>query len=316
MRLVWTTGARRWRGGARPLHNAASSAGAARAASTRPTPPRKYEARTALAHRRRLDTVALYDRAIARVARVPRFSSRIGRMLPDALAPCARLARRRRGLNWRQLTSRVLDAWTPLGPGNIGGRTRVVRFHPTRPDTLFAAGVSGGIWRSRRCGRGSWRPIGDGHAQHRRQLAGHRSAQPRRDVRRHWRRATCARRFAAPGCRCAAAGIFVTRDGGATWQRLASTATQRLSLGQRSRARHRRQPAGLRRDAHRRLAIARRGDIVDAAARDQRARRLPRAGHSAGSRGRHAVCVVRICTNRRRCTASARQRERRRSRPC
>ena len=55
----------------------------------------------------------------------------------------------------------ILDAWTPLGPGNIGGRTRVVRFHPTVPTTLFAAGVSGGIWKSDDNGT-TWRPTGDG----------------------------------------------------------------------------------------------------------------------------------------------------------
>ena len=55
----------------------------------------------------------------------------------------------------------VLDAWTPLGPGNIGGRTRVVKFHPAVPTTLFAAGVSGGIWKSDDNGT-TWRPTGDG----------------------------------------------------------------------------------------------------------------------------------------------------------
>lgn len=48
--------------------------------------------------------------AEARVARLTRFASRINRTLPAALAP-ARV--------WS--TSNVLDAWTPLGPGNIGG---------------------------------------------------------------------------------------------------------------------------------------------------------------------------------------------------
>ena len=48
----------------------------------------------------------------------------------------------------RSQATGILDAWTPLGPGNIGGRTRVVSFHPTTPTTLFAAGVSGGIWKS------------------------------------------------------------------------------------------------------------------------------------------------------------------------
>src|SRR5262245_29440237 len=66
-----------------------------------------------------VDTVSLYEVAEARVARMSRFASTINRPLPWA-QPAARA--------W--FGASVLDAWTPLGPGNIGGRTRVVRFHP------------------------------------------------------------------------------------------------------------------------------------------------------------------------------------------
>jgi photosystem II stability/assembly factor-like uncharacterized protein len=110
----------------------------------------------------RIDMPRLYEAATRQVASLERFSSAIGRNIPFA-QPATRL--------WRSGSSvtllsgsgatGVLDAWTPLGPGTIGGRTRVVRFHPTVPTTLFAAGVSGGIWRSDDNG-GSWRPTGDG----------------------------------------------------------------------------------------------------------------------------------------------------------
>ncbi|MBS1806716.1 MAG: hypothetical protein JST84_00825 [Acidobacteria bacterium] len=39
-------------------------------------------------------------------------------------------------------------AWTPLGPGNIGGRTRAILINPANPNMVYAAGVAGGIWRS------------------------------------------------------------------------------------------------------------------------------------------------------------------------
>ena len=133
---------------------------------------------------------ALYEQASASLARLQRFASRINRTIPaaqpaarvwlgdDRISPAA--------LHDRSLATGILDAWTPLGPGNIGGRTRVVRFHPTTPTTLFAAGVSGGIWRS----------VDDGGVvaadrrrpdQPERQHPGDRSAAPRRDVRRHRR---------------------------------------------------------------------------------------------------------------------------------
>ena len=51
--------------------------------------------------------------------------------------------------------------WEPLGPGNIGGRTRALLVDPVTPDLLIAAGVSGGIWRSLD-GGGSWVAVGDG----------------------------------------------------------------------------------------------------------------------------------------------------------
>jgi uncharacterized protein (TIGR03437 family) len=50
--------------------------------------------------------------------------------------------------------------WTPLGPGNIGGRTRALLINPQDPNLMFAAGVSGGVWKTTN-GGGSWTPIAD-----------------------------------------------------------------------------------------------------------------------------------------------------------
>jgi hypothetical protein len=39
-------------------------------------------------------------------------------------------------------------SWTELGPGNIGGRTRAIVIDPNDPTTIYAGGVSGGIWKT------------------------------------------------------------------------------------------------------------------------------------------------------------------------
>ena len=115
----------------------------------------------------------------------------------------------------------ILDAWTPLGPGNIGGRTRVVRFHPTVPTTLFAAGVSGGIWKSDDNGT-TWRPTGDGltniavnalaidPARPDVMYAGTGEGYFREEIR-------------GTGLPLRGSGIFMTTNGGRTWQQLPAT---------------------------------------------------------------------------------------------
>jgi photosystem II stability/assembly factor-like uncharacterized protein len=47
-----------------------------------------------------------------------------------------------------------ITGWNEIGPGNIGGRTRAIVFDPVNPDTLYAAGVAGGIWKSIDAGAG------------------------------------------------------------------------------------------------------------------------------------------------------------------
>ncbi len=39
-------------------------------------------------------------------------------------------------------------SWTSIGPGNVGGRTRAIVIDPTQPSTMYAAGMTGGIWKS------------------------------------------------------------------------------------------------------------------------------------------------------------------------
>ncbi|HTG18172.1 MAG TPA: hypothetical protein VK747_23195, partial [Blastocatellia bacterium] len=54
----------------------------------------------------------------------------------------------------------TLASWTPLGPGNIGGRTRALVVDRLNPTVMYAGGVAGGIWKSTNGGT-SWNAKGD-----------------------------------------------------------------------------------------------------------------------------------------------------------
>src|SRR3954467_5640053 len=197
------------------------------------TMPRQDEpgaaARSDLARRqpadRRFDMPRLYEAATRRVGSLARFSSAIGRDIPAA-QPASRVWRsgsRVMSLQDTDSATGVLDAWTPLGPGNIGGRTRVVKFHPTIPTTIFAAGVSGGIWKSDDNAT-TWRPTGDGltniavnsllidPAHPDVMYAGTGEGYFREDVR-------------GTGLPLRGGGIFVSTDGARSWHQLAATTT-------------------------------------------------------------------------------------------
>src|SRR5918993_138865 len=197
------------------------------------TPPR-FDEPGAAAHgdlaRRRpagggLDMPRLYEAATRRVASLARFSSAIGRDIPAA-QPASRVwlsGSRVMPLRGSNSATGVLDAWTPLGPGNIGGRTRVVKFHPVIPTTIFAAGVSGGIWKSDDNAT-TWRPTGDGltniainsllidPARPDIMFAGTGEGYFREEVR-------------GTGLPLRGNGIYVTNDGARSWQQLPATKT-------------------------------------------------------------------------------------------
>lgn len=100
------------------------------------------------------DLVSEYRKAIQRIERMPRYSTRAGRALPS-------LAEARSSKGARLLSqNEVLTTWEPVGPGNIGGRTRALLIDPVQPQTMYAAGVSGGIWKTEDGGN-SWRPMSD-----------------------------------------------------------------------------------------------------------------------------------------------------------
>lgn len=52
------------------------------------------------------------------------------------------------------------DGWVPLGPSDVGGRTRALVIDPRNPNLLYAGGVAGGVWKSFDQGE-SWEPVGD-----------------------------------------------------------------------------------------------------------------------------------------------------------
>src|SRR5262245_35646744 len=150
-----------------------------------------------------------YQPALAAMRQMPVFSSARNEFLPG------------RG-RWTTIgTAAAPDAnlgtWSYLGPGNIGGRTRALVFHPdfASNQTLYAGGVAGGVWRSTDAG-GSWMPIGDAMAN----LAVSALVLSPGDP---------STIYAGTGegfhnfDAVRGNGIFKTTDGGGTWSQLAST---------------------------------------------------------------------------------------------
>ncbi len=156
------------------------------------------------------DRFAAYAAAREQIRELPRYSTET-----DTLMPRGRFAAN------ADTPNPPLGRWKFLGPGNIGGRTRVFIIDSAQPDIMYAGGVSGGMWKSVDAG-GSWTPIGDDLANiainalamhpgdHSILYAGTGEGYFREEQ----------RGTALP---LRGDGIFVTRDAGATWSQLAST---------------------------------------------------------------------------------------------
>src|SRR6185295_10643196 len=98
----------------------------------------------------------------AREVEDPRFAAELyaAKRLPRgqaAVAPARYLALRDR---LRGMAHKSGEAWSYLGPGNVGGRTRALVIDPLRPRTMYAGGVDGGVWKTTD-GGASWLPLGD-----------------------------------------------------------------------------------------------------------------------------------------------------------
>ncbi len=121
--------------------------------------------------------------------------------------------------NWPAL--RTLGGWEPLGPGNIGGRTRSLIIHPTNPDIMYTGGVSGGVWKTTDGGQ-IWWPLADlisniainsmamDPSDPDTLYAGTGEGYFREEVRGTW-------------LPLRGAGIYKTTNGGASWQLLQAT---------------------------------------------------------------------------------------------
>lgn len=95
-----------------------------------------------------------YFQAQEQMRQMPQFSTSLNRLLTPAESNSLRQ-------NAEGLTPQVGAAtWTSLGPGNIGGRTRAILINPQDTNVMYAAGVSGGVWKSTNAG-GAWTPISD-----------------------------------------------------------------------------------------------------------------------------------------------------------
>jgi hypothetical protein len=146
--------------------------------------------------------VEKYFEAQEQMRLMPQYSTAEDRMLP------ARAAMRKQDLE-------ALPAWTELGPNNVGGRTRALLIHPTNPSVMYAAGVSGGVWKTTN-GGALWTPLADLMAN----LAVCSLAMDPKNPNVIYA-GTGEGYFNIDGIR--GAGVFKTTDGGATWTRLAST---------------------------------------------------------------------------------------------
>lgn len=122
-------------------------------------------------------------------------------------------------------TSRDLAAasWTPLGPYNVGGRTRALGIDIANDQVMLAGGVSGGMWRSVD-GGGSWTKVtGASQLQ-----AVSCIAQDLRPGKSHiWYYGSGGEVHGSSpkggGAAYNGDGVFKSTDNGATWTALAST---------------------------------------------------------------------------------------------
>lgn len=99
-------------------------------------------------------SISNLEEAAAQVERMPVFSSRA------ASAPHMTDAPLTSETEATSASGTLSSAWQPLGPGNIGGRSRALLIHRTKNNLMWTAGVAGGIWKSTNAGA-SWQPKGD-----------------------------------------------------------------------------------------------------------------------------------------------------------
>jgi len=149
-----------------------------------------------------------YLPALAQMRGMPRFSTADNATLPSFDAdPGAGAA-----------PGATLGTWSNLGPANQGGRTRALLINPVSPNVMYAGGVAGGVWKSIDSG-GSWSTTTDLQMSSLAVVAlAFQPGNPNTIF------AGTGEGFGNGGA-ARGAGIFRSTDAGATWTRLASTAT-------------------------------------------------------------------------------------------
>jgi photosystem II stability/assembly factor-like uncharacterized protein len=165
------------------------------------------------------DRFASYAKARAQMHALPRYATESDRFLPSEVEGIAEP--RSHGIVSLGADDTPFGKWKFLGPGNVGGRTRVLVIDSATPAVMYSGGVSGGLWKTTDAGK-SWAPLGDDLANIAiNSLAMHPAnhdilyAGTGEGYFREEQRGT-----ALP---LRGDGIFVTRDAGATWTQLAST---------------------------------------------------------------------------------------------
>jgi uncharacterized protein (TIGR03437 family) len=122
-----------------------------------------------------------------------------------------------RNADINQTVDERLGTWLPLGPGNIGGRTRSLLIQPSNPNVMYAGGVAGGVWKTTN-GGGTWTPLTDLLPN---LAVSSLVMDPKNSNVIYAGTGEGYGNFDASR----GAGIFKTSDGGATWTRLAATVT-------------------------------------------------------------------------------------------
>jgi photosystem II stability/assembly factor-like uncharacterized protein len=152
--------------------------------------------------------VERYLTALRQMETMPQYSTARRSVLPS------RAALAEQGISYATGAS-SLGAWSSLGPGNIGGRTRALVINPQDPQIMYAAGVAGGVWKTIN-GGASWTPLGDFLAN----IAVTTLALSPKNPNVLYA-GTGEGFFNGDAIR--GAGIFRTSDAGVTWARLAAT---------------------------------------------------------------------------------------------